>query len=77
LKFGLYGFLFAMWSLIIIGGGGMMVILLGPFSIQQYGDFHWIIASGIKVSVALILVVIWILILSKLKNYIFKKELKF
>jgi len=68
--------LFAMWSLIIIGGG-MMVILLGPFSIQQYGDFHWIIASGIKVSVALILVVIWILILSKLKNYIFKKELKF
>jgi hypothetical protein len=76
LKFGLYGFLFAMWSLIIIGGG-MMVILLGPFSIQQYGDFHWIIASGIKVSVALILVVIWILILSKLKNYIFKKELKF
>ena len=71
---GLYGFLFAMWSLIIIGGG-MMVILLGPFSIQQYGDFHWIIASGIKVSIALILVVIWILILSKLKNWIFKKEL--
>ena len=76
MKFGLYGFLFAMWSLIIIGGG-IIVILLGPFSIQQYGDFHWIIASGIKVSVALILVVIWILILSKLKNYIFKKELKF
>ena len=73
---GLYGFLFAMWSLIIIGGG-MMVILLGPFSIQQYGDFHWIHASGIKVTIALVLVVIWILILSKLKNYIFKKELKF
>jgi hypothetical protein len=52
-----------------------MVILLGPFSIQQFGDFHWIIASGIKVTIALILVVIWILILSKLKNWIFKKEL--
>ena len=76
MKFGLYGFLFAMWGLIILGGG-IMVILLGPFSIQQYGDFHWIITSGIKVIVALILVVIWILILSKLKNYIFKKELKF
>jgi len=76
LKSGLYGFLFAMWGLIIIGGG-IMVVLLGPFSIQQYGDFHWIITSGIKVIVALILVVIWILILSKLKNYIFKKELKF
>ena len=74
MKSGLYGFLFAMWTLIILGGG-IMVILLGPFTIQQFGDFHWIIASGIKVSIALILVVIWILILSKLKNWIFKKEL--
>ena len=74
MKSGLYGFLFAMWGLIIIGGG-IMVVLLGPFSIQQFGDFHWIIASGIKVTIAMILVVIWILILSKLKNWIFKKEL--
>ena len=74
MKSGLYGFLFAMWALIIIGGG-IMVILLGPFTIQQFGDFHWIIASGIKVSIALILVVIWILILLKLKNWIFKQEL--
>ena len=76
MKSGLYGFLFAMWLLIIVGGG-IMVVLLGPFSIQQFGDFHWIVASGIKVIIALILVVIWILILSKLKNWIFKKELKF
>ena len=74
MKSGLYGFLFAMWVLIIIGGG-IMVVLLGPFSIQQFGDFHWLIGSGIKVTISLILVVIWILILSKLKNYIFKKEL--
>ena len=74
MKSGLYGFLFAMWGLIIIGGG-IMVVLLGPFSIQQFGDFHWVIASGVKVIISLILVVIWILILSKLKNYIFKKEL--
>ena len=74
MKFGLYGFLFAMWSLIIIGGG-LMVVLLGPFTIQQFGNFHWLIASGVKVIISLILVVIWILILSKLKNYIFKKEL--
>jgi len=76
LKSELYGFLFALWVLIIIGGG-IMVVLLGPFSIQQFGDFHWVISSGIKVTIALILVVIWILILSKLKNWIFKKELKF
>ena len=74
MKFGLYGFLFGMWTLIIVGGG-IMVILLGPFTIQQYGDFHWIVESGIKVGIALTLVVIWILILSKLKNLIFKKEL--
>ena len=76
MRSGLYGFLFAMWALIIIGGG-IMVVLLGPFTIQQFGDFHWIISSGVKVTISLILVVIWILILSKLKNYIFKKELKF
>jgi len=74
MKSGLYGFLFAMWVLIILGGG-IMVVFLGPFTIQQFGEFHWIIASGIKVAIALILVVIWILILSKLKNWIFKKEL--
>jgi len=74
MKSGLYGFLFAMWVLIILGGG-IMVVLLGPFTIQQFGEFHWIIASGIKVAIALILVVIWILLLSKLKNWIFKKEL--
>ena len=74
MKSGLYGFLFAMWVLIIVGGG-IMVVLLGPFTIQQFGEFHWIIASGIKVTIALILVVIWIVILSKLKNWIFKKEL--
>ena len=74
MKSGLYGFLFAMWVLIIVGGG-IMVVLLGPFTIQQFGEFHWIVASGIKVVIALILVVIWILILSKLKNWIFKKEL--
>jgi hypothetical protein len=76
LKSGLYGFLFAMWTLIILGGG-IIVVLLGPFSIQQFGNFHWIIVSGIKVTIALVLVIIWILILSKLKNWIFKKELKF
>lgn len=76
MKSGLYGFLFAMWTLIILGGG-IIVVLLGPFSIQQFGNFHWIIVSGIKVTIALVLVIIWILILSKLKNWIFKKELKF
>jgi len=75
LKSGLFGFLFAMWILILVGGG-IMVTILGPFSIQQFGDFHWIIASGIKVVIAIILVVLWIVILAKLKNWIFRKEIK-
>ena len=65
-----------MWVLIIIGGG-IIVILLGPISISGYGEFNWFIGSVIKGIIAIILVVMWILILSKLKNWIFKKELKF
>ncbi len=76
MKSGLYGFLFGMWILILLGGG-IMVTILGPFTIQQFGEFHWILASGIKVLIALVLVVIWILILLKLKNWIFRKEIKF
>ena len=76
MKSGLYGFLFGMWILILLGGG-IMVTILGPFTLQQFGEFHWIIASGIKVLIALVLVVIWILILLKLKNWIFRKEIKF
>jgi hypothetical protein len=49
-------FYLQLWGLIIIGGG-IMIVLLGPFSIQQFGDFHWLIASGIKVTIALILIV--------------------
>ena len=74
MKFRLFGFLFGMWVLIIIGGG-IIVGLLGPFSLQPFGDFHWIITSGIKATIAIILVIIWILILSKLKNWIFKKDI--
>jgi len=75
LKLGLYGFLFIMWILILFGGG-IMVLLLGPFTIQQFGDFNWFIASSIKVIIALTLVVLWIIILSKIKNWIFRKEIK-
>jgi hypothetical protein len=64
-----------MWVLILVGGG-IVVTLLGPISISGFGDLDWFIASVIKAIVAIILVVIWILILSKLKNLIFKKEIK-
>ena len=75
MKPGLFGFLFAMWGLIIIGGG-IVVTLLGPVSISGFGELDWFIASVIKAIIALVLVVIWILILSKIKNWIFRKEIK-
>ncbi|MFB5635189.1 MAG: hypothetical protein ACE5RB_01010 [Nitrosopumilus sp.] len=75
MKSGLFGFLFAMWCLIIVGGG-IVVLLLGPISISGFGELDWFISSVIKAIIALILVVIWILILSKIKNWMFKKEIK-
>jgi len=76
LKIGLFGFLFVMWIL-ILAGGGILVTILGPFSISGYGDFDLLLTSILKAIIAIILVIVWILILSKLKNWIFKKEIKF
>ena len=76
MKFGLFGFLFAMWTL-IIAGGGILVTILGPFSISGYGDLDLLLTSILKAIIAIILIVIWVLVLSKLKNWIFKKEIKY
>ena len=75
MKSGIFGFLFGMWMLILIGGG-IVVTILGPISISGFGDSNWIINSGLKAVIAIILVVIWVLILSKFKNWIFRKEIK-
>ena len=64
-----------MWILILFGGG-IVVTLLGPITISGFGDLNWFIASVIKAMIAMILVVIWIWILSKLKSLIFRKEIK-
>ncbi|MFQ5476054.1 MAG: hypothetical protein ACE5DT_03380 [Nitrosopumilus sp.] len=75
MKSDLFGFLFAMWILILVGGG-ILVTILGPISISGFGEFNLFIGSIVKAIVAIILVIIWILILSKLKNWIFRKEIK-
>jgi len=64
-----------MWILILVGGG-IVVTILGPISISGFGDLDWFISSLIKAIIAIVLVVMWILILSKLKNMIFRKEIK-
>jgi len=72
---GLFGFLFAMWILILIGGG-IVVTILGPISITGYGELNLIISSGIKAIISFSLVILWIFILLKVKNWIFRKEIK-
>lgn len=70
-----YAFVFAMW-LLILAGGGLIVAILGPLSFSGSGDLDPILNSGIKVAIALLLITAWIFILSKVKNWIFQKQLK-
>ena len=71
----IYSFIFTMWILILIGGG-LMVTIIGPFSLGSIEDINPIILSGIKVGIALVLIFVWILTLTKVKNWIFKTDVK-
>jgi len=73
----IYAFIGMMWSLILVGGG-ILTVLVSKISIQGYGDnLDFLIASGIKAIIAIVLVVLWVLVLLKLKNKIFQKQIKF
>jgi hypothetical protein len=69
----IYGFIFVMWILILIGGG-IVVELVGPISLSE--DIEPIITSGVKVSLAIFLIFIWVFTLTKIKNWIFKSQVK-
>ena len=69
----IYSFVFVMWLLILIGGG-LVVVFVGPISFSE--DVEPTITSCVKVLLALFLIFIWIFILTKLKNWIFKTEVK-
>ena len=71
----IYSFIFTMWILMLIGGG-LMVLVIGPFSLGSIGDVDPIILSGVKVGIALILIFIWVFTLTKIKNWIFKSQVK-
>ena len=68
-------FIFVMWVLIIVGGG-LLVSIIAPLTISGYGKLDSILDSGIKALIAMILVVIWIFTLSKIKNWIFHKQIR-
>ena len=71
----IYSFIFTMWILMLIGGG-LMVLVIGPFSLASMGDIDQIIVSGVKVGIALVLIFIWVFTLTKIKNWIFKSQVK-
>jgi len=71
----IFTFIFVMWVLMILGGG-ILVLTIAPISISGYGDLDMTLSSGLKTIIAILLVIVWILVLSKLKNRIFHKMLK-
>ena len=71
----IFSFIFVMWILIIVGGG-LMVLFVGPLSFSGDGNLDPLINSGFKVLVAMILIFIWVFVLLKIKNWIFRKIVK-
>ena len=71
----IYSFIFTMWILILVGGG-LITLIIGPFSLGSIDGIDPIILSGIKVGIALVLIFVWIFILTKVKNWIFKSQVK-
>ena len=69
----IYSFILAMWVLIIIGGG-LVVVFVGPLTFST--DVEPIITSGVKVLLTLFLIFIWLFTLTKVKNWIFKSQVK-
>ena len=71
----IFTFIFVMWILMILGGG-ILILTIAPISISGFGDLDMILSSGLKAITAIILVIIWILILSKMKKTIFHRMFK-
>jgi len=70
----IYVFLFSMWALILLGGG-IAVVLLGPASVTGFGELDPFVSSALKGGTAILLVVVWIVVLHKVKDRIFRKRL--
>ena len=73
----IFSFIFIMWILIIVGGG-LLVVLSSMISIQgsvTIGTLEVNYASLGKAAVAIILVIIWVYVLTKIKNWIFHRKI--
>lgn len=71
----IFVYLFIMWVL-ILAGGGVLFLIIGPLKIDGYGRYSELLDSGVKAVIAVFLVVLWIFIMSKIKNWIFRKQIR-
>ncbi len=71
----IFVYVFIMW-LMILAGGGLLVLTIAHISIQGFGKYSEFLDSGIKAIIAIFLVVLWIFIMSKIKNWIFHKQIR-
>lgn len=74
----IFSFIFIMWILIIIGGG-LLIVFTSIISIDGYvtiGPLELYYGSIVKAIVAILLVIIWIYVLTKIKNWMFHKKIK-
>jgi len=71
----IYSFIFTLWILILVGGG-LMTLIIGPFSLGSIGGIDPMILSGIQFGLALVLIFIWVFTLTKVKNWIFRTDIK-
>jgi hypothetical protein len=71
----MYAFIGIMW-LLILAGGGILVTAVSKISISGYGnEIDFLVASVIKAVIAVLFVIAWVVVLSKLKNRIFQKQI--
>lgn len=71
----IFVFVFIMWML-IIAGGGIVISVLGPISLSGFGKYTSFLDSGLKAVIAILLVALWIFTMSKIKNWIFHKQIR-
>lgn len=71
----IFFYIFVMW-LLIIAGGALIVLIISHISIQGFGKLSGVIDSVVKAGIALTLVALWILIMSKVKNWIFHQQIR-
>ena len=70
----IYVFVAVMW-LLILSGGGLAVLILGPITISGYGELNGALSSGVKAVAAILLSVLWVVILTKIKNWMFRRKI--